>query len=201
MSALPSFRTERLHLRPLITEDIDYLYPLVYADPVVRRWFASASSYDEVGRLHAVKVRHNEGDGHGGFGYWAVLLRATGQLAGQVLLGPPEPVPWIELSPDSLAYPLGREVELGYALGRRYWGRGYATEACQAIAGYGFGTLGLRRLVSSTRRENHRSLRLLLRLGFQLEDNLAAPAYQVGILICPSTRPRSALGSAEDSGE
>jgi len=186
VSALPRFQTGRLHLRPLIADDVERLYPLIYADPVVRRWFASASSYEEVCRLHAEKVRHNEGAGHGGFGYWAVLLCATGQLVGQVLLGPPEPMPWIELDPASPAHPLGREVELGYAFGQDYWGRGYATEACQAIVGYAFGTLGLRRLVNSVRCENHRSLRLLRRLGFRLEDNRADPAFVVGVLDRPS---------------
>ena len=186
MSALPRFQTGRLHLRPLIAADVDRLCPLIYADPVVRRWFASGSSYEEVCRLHADKVRHNEGAGHGGFGYWAVLLCTTRQLVGHVVLGPPEPVPWIELDPDSPSHPLGREVELGYAFGQEYWGRGYATEACQAILGYAFGTLGLRRLVNSVCRENHRSLRLLRRLGFRLEDNLADPAFLVGVLDRPS---------------
>jgi len=182
MNVLPHFHTPRLHLCPLVAGDVGCLYSLVYADPVVRRWFASASSYEEVYRLHADKVRHNESAGHGGFGYWAVLLRATGQLAGQVLLGPPEQMPWIELDPASPSYPLDREVELGYAFGQEYWGQGYATEACQAIVCYAFGTLGRRRLVSSVQRENERSLRLLLRLGFRIEVNLANPALMVGVL-------------------
>lgn len=187
MSALPRFQTLRLQLRPLVSGDGDCLYRLIYADPVVRRWFSSASSYEEVGRLHADKVRHNESAKHGGFGYWAVLLRATGQLAGQVLLGPPEPMPWIELDPASAAYPLDREVEMGYAFGQQYWGRGYATEACRAIVCYACGTLGLHRLVSSVRRQNDRSLRLLQRLGFRLEENLADPALAVGVLECATS--------------
>ena len=40
------------------------------------------------------------------------------------------------------------EVEVAYALARRHWGRGLATEAAQAIKTYGFDTLGLARLVS-----------------------------------------------------
>jgi RimJ/RimL family protein N-acetyltransferase len=194
VSALPHFHTARLYLRPLIAADVELLYHLIYADPVVRRWFASASSYGEVHRLHAAKVRHNEGAGHAGFGYWAVLLHATGQLAGQVLLGPPEPMPWIELDPSSPAYPLDREVELGYAFGQAYWGQGYATEACHTIVRYAFSALGLHRLVNSVRRENDRSLRLLRRLGFRLETNSADPALLVAVL----DRPMRPL--ARDSG-
>jgi ribosomal-protein-alanine N-acetyltransferase len=188
---LPHFQTPRLHLRPLVAGDLDCLYSLIYADAVVRRWFASASSYEEVCRLHADKVRHNEGPEHGGFGYWAVLLRATGQLVGQVLLGPPEPMLWIELDPASPSYPLDREVELGYVFGQAYWGQGYAAEACGAIVRYAFGTLGLHRLVNSVRRENDGSLRLLLRLGFRLEDNLADSAHVVGVLDRPYASTRS----------
>jgi hypothetical protein len=81
MSALLRFPTPRLRLCPLVAGDVDCLYSLIYADPVVRRWSAAASSYEEVCRLHADKVRHNESAEHGGFGYWAVLLPATGRLA------------------------------------------------------------------------------------------------------------------------
>jgi RimJ/RimL family protein N-acetyltransferase len=103
-------------------------------------------------------------------------------------------MPWIELDPASPSYPFDQEVELGYASGQEHWRRRYATEACRAIVRYAFTTLGLRRRVNSVRRENERSVRLLQRVGFRLEANLADPPSLVGVLDHPM-RP-----GAPDSG-
>ena len=189
MTGLPCFRTDRLLVRPLVAGDLDGLYCLIYADPVVRAHFGSATTPEEVRALHMAKVRANSAAASGGFGYWGIVLQPGaavggegGTLIGQVLLGPPERMPWITLAPDSAAQPLGREVELGYALGRAYWGRGYAREACVAVVRYAFAVLGLRRLVNSVRRANEASIALMRRLGFRIEDNLADPDAVVGIL-------------------
>jgi hypothetical protein len=48
------------------------------------------------------------------------------------------------------------EVELAFAFGRRFWGQGYAFEACQAVIRYAFDDLQLRRLVGGAALENER---------------------------------------------
>jgi [ribosomal protein S5]-alanine N-acetyltransferase len=66
---------------------------------------------------------------------------------------------------------LGGETEgtkdFGYTFHSTYWGRGYATEACQAAVAYAFDQPGISRLTSSTADLNLPSVRLLLSLGFQ----------------------------------
>lgn len=56
--------------------------------------------------------------------------------------------------------------ELGYWVGRPYWGKGIATGAARAALAYGFETLGLRSIQAVTLEANPASLRVLLRLGF-----------------------------------
>lgn len=58
-------------------------------------------------------------------------------------------------------------AELGYWIGRPYWGRGYATAACRLILGHGFGVLGLRRIIARPLLRNAASCRVLDKLGFR----------------------------------
>lgn len=59
------------------------------------------------------------------------------------------------------------EGEIGYWIGRPFWGRGYATEAGRALVRFSFQTLGLTRLVSSCLVRNPPSYRVLTKLGFK----------------------------------
>lgn len=65
-----------------------------------------------------------------------------------------------------LHIPGGRDPEPGYWLGVPYWGRGYATEAAQALVAHAFGDLGYARLTSRARVSNPASRRVLEKCGF-----------------------------------
>jgi ribosomal-protein-alanine N-acetyltransferase len=58
------------------------------------------------------------------------------------------------------------EAELGYWIGRPYWGVGRATSAAQATVAFAFETLGLQALRAVCLEENPASLRVLAKLGF-----------------------------------
>jgi RimJ/RimL family protein N-acetyltransferase len=58
------------------------------------------------------------------------------------------------------------EVELGYRLCLKHWGRGYAAESAAAILRYGFGDLKLARIKAFALPQNRASLRILEKLGF-----------------------------------
>jgi RimJ/RimL family protein N-acetyltransferase len=57
--------------------------------------------------------------------------------------------------------------ELGYWLGARYWGRGYATEAVRAVVDYAFGDLEHETLLAGARVSNPASRRVLEKCAFQ----------------------------------
>ncbi|HEX9332702.1 MAG TPA: GNAT family N-acetyltransferase [Anaerolineales bacterium] len=65
-----------------------------------------------------------------------------------------------------------RRAEIGYALGRPYWGSGYMHNALQALLGYAFQTLDLNRLEADIDPRNIASAKTLERLGFQKEGYL-----------------------------
>ncbi len=58
---------------------------------------------------------------------------------------------------------------LGFRLDPEYWGKGFATEAGAALINFGFDELGLHRVHAGCSTENHASIRVLQKLGLQLE--------------------------------
>jgi RimJ/RimL family protein N-acetyltransferase len=60
-----------------------------------------------------------------------------------------------------------RTAEIGYWIGKPYWGHGFATEAAQAIVDYCFRTAGLTRLTCCHFVENEASARVIEKLRFR----------------------------------
>ncbi|MFA5955052.1 GNAT family N-acetyltransferase [Hyphomicrobium sp.] len=59
------------------------------------------------------------------------------------------------------------DAELGYWIGKPYWGQGYATEAARAVMTHGFSKLGVRRFVCKHLTGNEASARVIQKLGFR----------------------------------
>src|SRR6185436_17390463 len=88
-----------------------------------------------------------------GYGTWAVEERGTGSFVGRIGLHYPEGWP---------------DRELGWTIGRKFWGRGIASEGARAALNHAFATLGWTHLVSLIHPNNHRSARLAERLGYRV---------------------------------
>jgi len=65
-----------------------------------------------------------------------------------------------------------RRAEVGFALARAAWGKGYMAEALTALIGFAFETLGLHRLEADVDPRNLPSIRLLEGAGFRREGFL-----------------------------
>lgn len=59
------------------------------------------------------------------------------------------------------------DFEIGYWLGKPYWGQGFATEALQAVIDHAFIRSGIERLIGRCRVANTPSRRVLEKCGFQ----------------------------------
>lgn len=62
----------------------------------------------------------------------------------------------------------GDTAEIGYWIGKPYWGQGYATEAARHVMEHGFTKGGIRRFVCCHFTENAGSQRVIAKLGFRL---------------------------------
>lgn len=71
------------------------------------------------------------------------------------------------------------DISLGYWVGVEHWGRGYATEAAQAMVDAAFLYCGIKAIAASVRVINPASRRVLEHCGFQFEgsDMLPRPAW------------------------
>jgi RimJ/RimL family protein N-acetyltransferase len=93
----------------------------------------------------------------------AVVLKDTGRLIGNC---------GVRVNDPDL-----REGNIGYELGSRYWGQGYATEAAREIVRFGFEELGLHRIWSWCVAENTGSARVLEKVGMRQEGYLREKEY------------------------
>jgi len=62
--------------------------------------------------------------------------------------------------------------ELGYWIGKPFWGRGYATEAAAAVLRFGFETLQLNRIHAAFMEHNPASGRVMEKIGMSHEGTL-----------------------------
>ncbi len=60
-----------------------------------------------------------------------------------------------------------QEVDLGYRLDRKYWGKGYATEAARVCLDYGFKILKIDRIIGRSEIKNKASIHILEKIGMQ----------------------------------
>ncbi len=162
--------TERLVLREVRMSDLEDMYRTVYGNPeVVPFWTSKLRTLEETRDRLARRIQSSEGGD--GFGSWAIVRRDDNTLLGLIdLISYRASYIVFQDAPDSPYHSL--EVEMSYALGREYWGQGYATEAGKSVINYAFEDLRLRRLVNSVHSENIRSVNLMKRLGFRIEKNL-----------------------------
>ena len=123
----------------------------IYGDPEVARYLGTTGQpVPNVEKLRENLAKRIEKTKGQTMGFWALELKGTGELIGGALLQP---------LPDE------SDVEVGYHLGKRHWGKGYATEIASRLVRYGFEDLGLKRIVGVTYPQNKASMRVLEKSG------------------------------------
>lgn len=121
------------------------------ADPVVMEFYPAPSTRQE---SDAAIDRWQSQIAEQGWSNWAVELAQSREFIGFVGLTVPRRV-----------LPFSPCVEVGWRLGHRHWGKGYATEAARAALAFGFVELGLEEIVSFTALVNRRSRAVMERIG------------------------------------
>lgn len=170
-----SIVTARLTLRPFTHDDLDPLAAM-FAEPSF--WWFPFERARTVDETRAFLDRVVAASRHARPCEWAVIVTATGELAGYSGLSTPDFLP--ELLPA---------VEVGWRLGEAFRGRGYATEAGTAWLRDGFERQGLDRIVSVYEPENETSGAVMRRLGMTLERETALPESGRAVHVYEITRP------------
>lgn len=152
---IPTLETERLRLRSLRGGDFED-YAALYADPEVARFIGNGETWDRgrSWRHMAFAVGHWQLQG---VGAWAVEEKAGRAFVG--MIGFWEPATW-------------PGFELSWHLARRFWGRGYATEAGGAALAHAFMTWRRDLVISLIDPRNSRSIRVAERIGERLQRRI-----------------------------
>lgn len=70
--------------------------------------------------------------------------------------------------------------EIGYWVGKEYWGKGIATSALQQMTDFGFSSLQLKKLYASVLAPNVASMRVLAKCAYELEGVLKSEVQKNG---------------------
>ena len=149
----PRLRTERLLLREITLDDRDGVFRN-FSDVEVAKWFfeepyTDIEQVDEIIQAFITEFEQAKGL------TWAMVLTEDSEFVGTCGYG--------EID-------LGSRGEIGFDLARDHWGKGLMSEALGAVIAYGFGKLGLSTVEAHTYSANSRAIRLLTKLGFQVES-------------------------------
>jgi ribosomal-protein-alanine N-acetyltransferase len=147
----------RLLLRDFTPDDLAALLALE-AEPALHQYRGGGQPTEE--EVHALFQRTQDWQTFDQRPVYAlaIALRGDGRLIGVVSL---------TITNQELG-----QAELGYRLSSRYWGQGYATEAAQGLAGFGFSSLGLHRIFAMCHPDNAGSQRVMQKAGMRYEGHL-----------------------------
>lgn len=150
--------TPRLLIRPLTPADADGLLAYRSIPDVCRYVPFGPQTREELLERIATRWTRTELTAEGQVVILGVQVRDTGALAGDVMLA------W-----HSWEHSCG---EIGCVFNPDLSGRGYATEALDALLRLGFEGLGLHRIIARIDERNGPSIRMVRRLGMRQEARL-----------------------------
>ena len=153
---MDEFPTARLLLRRFRRSDARALHGYLSLPEVVRYEPYPVQSVEDCERLADERAGRTD--------MWAVCLRDSGEVIGNLYLHRNEPQAW-------------RTWELGYVLHPDHWGRGYASEGASALVTTCFRAWAAHRVTAGCDPRNAASWRLLERLGFRREGHFRANAF------------------------
>lgn len=163
--------TERLQLRQW--RETDYpAFAQINADPEVMAFFPCTLSTQQ---SNALAARCTAQIDERGWGLWAVALKQGNKFIGFTGLN---------LCGNDL--PFSPCTEIAWRLDRAFWGKGYATEAAEAVLEFAFTALKLQEVVSFTAAINWRSIAVMNRLNMHnTGQNFHHPAIPVNHPLAP----------------
>jgi RimJ/RimL family protein N-acetyltransferase len=158
--------TERLDLRPFAPGDYEALLSIQSRADVARYLYWDPRTAAEVREALDVKIRSTAIFAEGDNLSLAAVLRDSGELIGDCSLR------WLSAE--------HRQGEIGFVFHPDHHGRGYATEAAEALLALAFDDLGLHRVVGRLEARNEASARVLERLGMRREAHLVENEHVKG---------------------
>jgi ribosomal-protein-alanine N-acetyltransferase len=141
--------TRCLTLEPQVAAHADEMFGVLSDPAIYEHENAPPPSVEWLRERFGTLESRVSADGREQWLNWVVRLRTS------------EPIGYVQAT----VFPTGRAA-IAYEMASRYWGRGFAREACEAMLSELAARYGVRQAHAVFKRSNIRSLRLLERLGF-----------------------------------
>jgi [ribosomal protein S5]-alanine N-acetyltransferase len=165
------FETERLVVRQYTMDDFKNFYRLNGDEDVMRFIRPAQTKKQSKEFLQKVIAAYTE---RPGMGRWGMFLKKNNEFVGSFAIIP------VDNSNQSDSY----RMQLGYALVKESWGKGYATEAVKEGLQYAFDRLGLTEIAGITYPENVTSQKVLLKNGFVFDSTFIEEEKELHVYIC-----------------
>ena len=147
----PVFETERLIVHRYAAGDFDNFFLLNGDEEIMRYIRPVQNREDSLLFFDKIIAAYDE---QPGLGRWGMRSKSDGNFIGSFAV--------ISVQNSS-------DLQLGYALLKHAWGKGYASEAVQGGIAYAFNKLQLASIAAITEINNLASQKVLLRNGFTFE--------------------------------
>jgi len=154
--------TARLLLRPFRVEDAEDMFRNWAHDPEVTRYLTWAPHESPEATRALLTLWAKEAAEDPSVYKWAIERKALGQVIGSLT------VVHVDEATES--------VELGYCMGKAWWGQGIMTEAVRAVCAYLFEEVGVRRVTARHDVENPASGAVMRKAGMTKEGVLRRSA-------------------------
>ena len=149
-----AIETERLILRRYVLEDAPMMFKYWASDAEVTKYLTwpPHASVDVTKQVIASWLEsYEKPDTY----HWGLVMKDTGELFG-------------DISVVRIAEPI-LEAELGWCMGRAWWGNGYMPEAARAVMRVLFDEAGFNRVCATHDVENPKSGRVMQKIGMTFE--------------------------------
>ncbi len=181
--------TRRLILRPFRVEDAPIMFRNWAGDPVVAEYLTRPHqrSEQETAEVLARRVKQTSEDPF--VFHWAIVLKSLGDPIGSLSA--------VNMNERA------ESIELGWCIGKPWWGLGIMPEAGAAVIAFLFDDVGVNRIVAEYDTRNARSGRVMQKLGMTCEGVLrqggVCNAGRGDVAICSILRDEYAGHRAESA--
>ncbi len=150
--------TTRLVIREINQSDREDMFEMD-SNPSVHRYIFNKPVVDILEIDDAIEYIQKQYIQYG-IGRWAIADKVSNEMLG-----------WCGIK--YITEPLNGYLniyDLGYRFKQKHWGKGYATEACNAIIEYAKSNLETNKLTATVDPRNNGSIRVLEKLGFKFKE-------------------------------
>jgi len=158
---IPKIETERLILRKITEDDINdiFEYASIPDVTIFVLWDTHKTCQDSIDFVKFADEQFNSNISI----IWGIEIKSEKKLIGS-----------IDLRDWNAIHMCG---EIGYVISKKYWNRGYVSEAVKAVIKFGFEVLLLNRIEAHCEEENIGSWRVMEKCGMKYEGTLREKVF------------------------